>query len=103
MSRRCDKCEHYEPNNPQKGACRHSPPVLTPDDGFIWPIMDADDWCGEFKPRGTEEPEPVAMMGVVCGGGADNTIVVRCDYWQPKHGSRVEMRVVKGPDAETNG
>ena len=102
MSKRCDKCVYYEPNNPKAnmppaGGCRRSPPVLSPDEGFIWPIMEADDWCGEFKP-GDAEPEPVVIEGIVSGANRDGVICVECWKIAPKRGTYVEMRIVKGPE-----
>ena len=94
--KRCDKCDHYEPNNPQEGGCRRSPPVRSPDDGFIWPIMEAGEWCGEFKPTDEPWPDAFRILGVVCGS-EPRRVTVHCDTWQPREGARVEMRIV-GPE-----
>ena len=52
----CDDCKFYDSIN---SYCRAHPPVLIKTDNpvlfkdfeyyFIWPTVDCNDWCGEYK------------------------------------------------------
>ena len=46
---RCGGCYYFQPLDPQSerpGECRKAPPI---DRQRSWPIVLADDWCGEFR------------------------------------------------------
>lgn len=72
--RRCDWCEYYNALNfegiakDRNGECRINPPqpILRRDVHNslnelrpVWPLVDADDWCGKFVPRETEDGKAV--------------------------------------------
>lgn len=44
--------------------CRRYAP--RPGDSAVWPIVNEDDWCGDFLPRGTldESEEPLGSFSV---------------------------------------
>jgi hypothetical protein len=49
VPRRCDTCQ-FGMHNPalQRRVCRRYPPIMTPG-GFVFPIVEAGDWCGEHR------------------------------------------------------
>jgi hypothetical protein len=55
----CENCRFYIPYDRSEGICRRYPPVYTGKhdlDGtftgaFDQPAVDAEDWCGEWKPK----------------------------------------------------
>ncbi|MEO5340310.1 MAG: hypothetical protein H7837_07320 [Magnetococcus sp. MYC-9] len=67
MDEHCRNCNYFHPISPDPewvkrewGECR----VLSPraDQGVIgnWPIIIAGDWCGQWKKRNKELPEPIS-------------------------------------------
>jgi hypothetical protein len=55
--RRCDGC-HFAAYKPalRHYACHRYPPVATPG-GIFFPLVDADEWCGEWRPVKVAEVE----------------------------------------------
>lgn len=48
-SETCQTCVYYF-----DGECRRFPPTQPPKDGYeanTFPIVDGEDWCGEYKQR----------------------------------------------------
>lgn len=53
----CTACKFfkiYDHKEPHQGLCRRYPPITTALKGggsvVTWPLVDSDDYCGEFKP-----------------------------------------------------
>ena len=50
----CGACRFFKVAGESWGGCRRYPPVMlyVPGDDIraIWTEVDADNWCGEFKP-----------------------------------------------------
>jgi hypothetical protein len=54
MEAKCEHCRYWGEHR-----CRLNPPVLHPTIDFrmgggevgYWPTTEADDWCGQFKPK----------------------------------------------------
>ncbi len=63
MQRRCDKCEwcyvdsgihlcrRKSPNNGEEVDVTYKAPLTMRCGMPLWPIVNDDDWCGEFKPK----------------------------------------------------
>ena len=69
QERRCDLCSFWVGSSQGKGSCRRHPPRPTGATGqndlaTNWPLVFANDWCGEFdlreKPKGVR---PVPLRG----------------------------------------
>jgi Fe-S-cluster containining protein len=53
IHKRCDYCHHREQINGVRPLliCRRYPPMFDPETRkWVWPGVEPDDWCGEFKP-----------------------------------------------------
>lgn len=64
MPNKCEDCRFWKVWNKKEGygACRRNPPMDTLDSipGMnrlepVWPDTNFDNWCGEFKPKESEE------------------------------------------------
>jgi hypothetical protein len=53
----CEDCHFFEANKDDEsiGLCRRNPPVgaASIDEKGYWPVVDIDDWCGEYKHDGS--------------------------------------------------
>jgi len=69
MNATCRSCPHARPVEPAKGKgpdrqfiCRANAPRPVSDGGAIvltqWPVVRANDWCGQHPDRGLSVPEP---------------------------------------------
>ena len=49
----CKDCFHWEKTDKlaNKGECHRYPPKPLESGGFLWPITDDLDWCGEYDPK----------------------------------------------------
>lgn len=44
----CENCAYWA----EDGTCRrHAPQLVQKDGGAIWPVVNGDDWCGEYAPE----------------------------------------------------
>ena len=59
--KRCDNCEHWQPNDEaaQVGICRLNPPSNSK-----WPETKANDWCGNYKKEEEVYDGPPFIEGV---------------------------------------
>lgn len=75
MSRTCGGCEFFRRAEPNGfyGACHRYAPmraqrVVIPARKFecaemgVWPVTDADDFCGEFSPRPVPDPPQAEIV-----------------------------------------
>lgn len=47
IERKCANCRHYDD---MLGLCKQRAPYIKSDTGHaFWPMVTADDWCGQFK------------------------------------------------------
>ncbi len=46
----CGTCR-FSDNRTMPGECHRFPPQATIEADFIFPAVNADDWCGEWKPK----------------------------------------------------
>jgi hypothetical protein len=51
----CCRCRYYSDECSISGWCRRHSPVVLCNAGYgietHWPVVQADNWCGEFEPR----------------------------------------------------
>lgn len=43
----CKECRFYMKRIEESGLCRRHPPLNL----RYWPVVDTDDWCGEFQDK----------------------------------------------------
>ena len=53
---RCDMCAWYEPDiygnaSGKEGRCHRAPPLMQEDGYGVFPAVDENEWCGEFKDK----------------------------------------------------
>jgi len=80
---RCDECKWWESSVGEEGFCRRNAPIpmgVFDKSAFahgeirgMWPMSNADDWCGEFQAkshvqneRQDSEPEQLESLGNAC-------------------------------------
>lgn len=58
----CSQCAWWNEylDEPKVGECQRFPPQLVTADQSLWPVTEADDWCGEWE---AEEPPKVGSRG----------------------------------------
>lgn len=66
-----------------QGTCQKKPPVVASDGSAYWPMMDDDDWCGDFT------------AGKVVAQGVRGTCSL-CRFFEPKPDTNATEKVVTG-------
>ncbi len=46
----CRRCKFHNAKTGEYGDCRRHAPKPTSVPNWEWPLVAADDWCGEFRP-----------------------------------------------------
>lgn len=53
---RCDRCVYWqETTSCTEGDCRRYAPLMNDVASGLWPKVDVDDWCGDFKQKETSD------------------------------------------------
>ena len=80
----CSTCVYWDLINGPQGRCRVLPPPLPPvaHAGTIWPITQADDWCGRWAASPGNEPPP-ACREIGRYLGTVNWTLTATNVWTP--------------------